>query len=215
MKKVLYILALAIAAFASHSCDNEFAYPPVIMGDIMGDGTAEAPFNITAAVRQCAKNGETSDQFYFVAGYVVSGSIDPAYGNATWDLYDNLNGDGQKFIAYRVKSFDGQKFTDAAAVKEGDYVVIYAPLINYKGNTPETGTGGYLYSGNGVVGGTSTPARCGCSSRPRGWTGWWPSPTPSWPRVCPTGTTTWGSTKWWWRTGMPSWPPPACGRGAP
>ncbi|MDE7375216.1 MAG: choice-of-anchor J domain-containing protein, partial [Muribaculaceae bacterium] len=122
-----------------------------------GNGTIDDPYNIAKAIEVAKANGQESSVMVYTEGYVASGSIDVSYGNATWDLTDNADGSGSKFIAYRVKSFDNQKFTDANAVKVGDKVVIYAPLINYMGNTPETGNGGYLYSLNGVAGGSNPP----------------------------------------------------------
>lgn len=167
MKKILYILAVTFLALTT-SCNNDFAYPPLIMGDIKGEGTADDPYNVTKAVRVAAANGETSDIFVFTAGYVVSGSIDTSYGNATWDLCDNPDGSSQTLIAYRVKDFDNKKFTNADKVKVGDYVVLYAPLINFRGNTPETGTGGYIYSINGVVGSTIVPQEPTVTVEPKG-----------------------------------------------
>lgn len=172
-------MAMALAVVMT-SCGNDFTYPPLIMEETKGDGTAENPYNIAKAVRVAAANGETSNDFVFVAGYVVSGSIDTSYGNATFDLYDSPDGSGQKLIAYRIKGFNDQKFTDANQIKVGDgdsyYIVIYAPLIYYNSKIPETGTGGYLYSINGEVGSTivvpdtptdsGTPAGAGTAEDP-------------------------------------------------
>ena len=40
--------------------------------------------------------------------------------------------------AYQVAGTDGEKLADGYEVKAGDEVVIYGPVVNYKGNTPET-----------------------------------------------------------------------------
>ncbi|MCM1452361.1 MAG: DUF5689 domain-containing protein [Clostridium sp.] len=118
-----------------------------------GDGTVDDPYNVAKALEICEANGETSSTMVYTAGYVVSGSIDTNYGNATWDIADTK--DGSTILkVYRVKDFGGEKFTDADKVKVGDYIVVYAPLINYKGNTPETGDNGQLYSINGELAGT-------------------------------------------------------------
>lgn len=122
-----------------------------------GDGTVDDPYNVAKALEVCEANGETSSTMVYTAGYVVSGSIDTSYGNATWDIADTKDGSATLKV-FRAKDFGGEKFTDADKVKVGDYIVVYAPLINYKGNTPETGDNGQLYSINGELAGTpATP----------------------------------------------------------
>lgn len=65
--------------------------------------------------------------------------------------------DGQGiFTAYHIRSVDNTKFTEADVtdemVKVGDKITIYAPVVNFKGTTPET-NGGYLYAiGDKVLG---------------------------------------------------------------
>ncbi|MCM1225001.1 MAG: DUF5689 domain-containing protein [Lachnospiraceae bacterium] len=120
-----------------------------------GDGTVDDPYNVAKALEVCVANGETSSTMVYTAGYVVSGSIDTSYGNATWDIADTKDGNTTLKV-FRVKDFGGEKFTNADKVKVGDYIVVYAPLINYKGNTPETGDNGQLYSINGELAGTPT-----------------------------------------------------------
>ncbi len=122
-------------------------------GEAKGSGTEADPYNIAKAYEVCVANGETSDVEVYTAGYVISGSIDLTYGNATWVVADNKEGTGQKITFFRVKDFGGEKFTDANKVKIGDYLVVKAPLINYKGNTPETNYG-TLISINGNTGAT-------------------------------------------------------------
>lgn len=118
-----------------------------------GAGTAEDPYNVAKALEVCAANGKTSSKMVYTAGYVVSGSIDTSYGNATWDIADTKDG-STTLKVFRVKDFGGEKFTNADKVKVGDYIVVYAPLINYNDNTPETGDNGQLYSINGELAGT-------------------------------------------------------------
>ncbi|MDE7375217.1 MAG: hypothetical protein K2N16_00030 [Muribaculaceae bacterium] len=122
---------------------------PVTPGEGKGSGTATDPYNVIKAIEVAKANGQESSVMVYTEGYVASGSIDVNYGNATWELSDNADGSGTTIKAFRVKYFNNEKFTDANAVKVGDKVVIYAPLVNYMGNTPETGNGGYLYSLNG------------------------------------------------------------------
>lgn len=98
----------------------------------------------------CIAAGETATtEQYYVAGYVISGSISTEYGNGTWVVADNKEGTGKTITFFRVMDFGGEKFTDADKVKLGDYLVVKAPLVNYKGNTPETNYG-TLISINGA-----------------------------------------------------------------
>ncbi|MCM1452360.1 MAG: DUF5689 domain-containing protein [Clostridium sp.] len=120
-------------------------------GEPKGTGTAEDPYNATKAIEVAQANGETSETSVYTGGYVISGSIDTTYGNGTWTIADNADGTGSTIKVFRAKYFNNQSFTDADKVKNGDYIVVYAPLINYYGNTPETNLG-YLYSINGETG---------------------------------------------------------------
>lgn len=116
-----------------------------------GDGSVEKPYSVAQALQVAQANGETSDVNVYTRGYVISGSIDTSYGNATWVIADDQSGTGATITVYRCKDFNNEKFTDANKVKVGDQIVVYAPLINFKGNTPETSFG-YLYSINGETG---------------------------------------------------------------
>jgi hypothetical protein len=42
------------------------------------------------------------------------------------------------FTAYQVAGSDGEKLADGYEVKAGSTVIVYGPIMNYKGNTPET-----------------------------------------------------------------------------
>ncbi len=85
------------------------------------------------------------------------------YGNGTFYLsehqYDDGSYDIDDFMAYQVYYLNGEKFTSADQVQEGDYVVIYGELTNYNGTYETVGKGqAYIYStsredGNsGVIG---------------------------------------------------------------
>lgn len=118
-----------------------------------GDGSKENPYNVARALEVAKANGETSDVSVYTKGYVISGSIDTGFGNGTWVIADDKSGSGATITVYRAKDLNNEKFTDADKVKVGDEIVVYAPLINFKGNTPETSFG-YLYSINGETGGS-------------------------------------------------------------
>ena len=127
-----------------------------------GTGTLENPFNVAAAVAKCKDAGETATaESYYIKGKVkeVKEQFSTQNGNGTFTIVDN--GFTQIFTAYRVLYLGNKKFkTGDTEIKEGDEVIIYAKLINYKGNTPET-SGGYLYSLNGNTGGGGEPVTYG------------------------------------------------------
>ena len=72
------------------------------------------------------------------------------YGNASFYIADSEEATST-FYAYRVLYFGQQKWVEGnKQIAVGDEVIIYGPLMNYKGNTPETVAGvNYVYSING------------------------------------------------------------------
>lgn len=165
MKKTIKsLLAIAIAAFAFTACSdipepegyNENAgVPTEDYGELVGDGTVFTPFNIAAAIKKCKEVGnETSAEKYYIAGKVVatkSVSADEAsFGNITFDLADDITSD-KKFTCYQVMGSDGAKLPEGYTVNQGDEVIVYGPVVNFKNNTPETAGKGaaQIYSING------------------------------------------------------------------
>ena len=122
--------------------------PTPVPGTPSGTGTEKDPFNATAAINAAVAAGQDapSTDFYYIKGF-VSGkpSIDTGeYGNATFYITDAKGGNTIPFYCYQVMYIGGAKFTSTDQLKENDEVVVYAQVINYKGNTPETngkGTG--------------------------------------------------------------------------
>ncbi len=108
-------------------------------GAAKGTGTKADPFNIAAAIAKCQEVGETaSTEKYYIKGIVVKGgTASGGYGNVTFDMGDTKEST-DLFKAYQVAGTDGAKLADGYEVKAGDEVVIYGPVVNYKGNTPET-----------------------------------------------------------------------------
>ena len=104
-----------------------------------GTGTQADPFNIAAAIAKCKEVGETaSTEKYYIKGIVVKGGkVSGGYGNVSFDMGDSKDAT-DLFKAYQVAGTDGEKLADGYEVKAGDEVVIYGPVVNYKGNTPET-----------------------------------------------------------------------------
>ncbi len=104
-----------------------------------GSGTAADPFNIAAAIAKCQEVGEagTTEKFYIKGIAVTEGVADSQYGNATFKMADTAEGSAL-FTAFQVYGSDGKKLNSGYKVNVGDKVVVYGPVVNYKGNTPET-----------------------------------------------------------------------------
>ena len=128
----------------------------------IGDGTAEAPFNVAAALAYIETLGADveSATAVYVKGKVLSNNTTEAtitqYGNMTFDIIDEGN-TSKTFKAFQVYGPGNQKFTAVSQIKEGDEVIVYGKVVNYKGNTPETVGKGQAYvvsiNGNGNTGG--------------------------------------------------------------
>ena len=108
-------------------------------GTTGGDGSANNPFNIAEAIAKCQQIGETaSTEKYYVKGIVVTGgTVSGGYGNVTCKMGDTKDAT-DVFTAYQVAGSDGEKLADGYEVPVGAEVIVYGPLLNYKGNTPET-----------------------------------------------------------------------------
>ena len=122
-----------------------------------GDGTQASPYNVAAAIDAVKDLTWTSNTEYDKVGpFYVKGKVKTVkeafgaeFGNGTFELVDE--GYTTVFTAYRILYFGNVKWAEGdASVAEGDEIVVYASLMNYHGNTPETVQGdGYLYSLNG------------------------------------------------------------------
>ncbi|MDX9920179.1 MAG: DUF6359 domain-containing protein [Paludibacter sp.] len=95
--------------------------------------TSKQAYDAAASLKPDAKSSAEAT----VYGYVTSIKevYTDQYKNITFYMNDT-NGGADLFYAYRVKG------TDAASIKVGDRVKVKAKLTNYKGNTPETVSGG-------------------------------------------------------------------------
>lgn len=134
--------------------------------DPKGTGTEADPFNVAAAIAKCKEIGSTAtSEKYYVKGIAVSeGTPDASYGNATFDIADVENGTN-KFKAFQVLGTNGEKMPATYKIPVGAVVILYGPIYNYSGNTPETAGKGaaYIVSVNGkstevVGGGGDTPS---------------------------------------------------------
>lgn len=116
-----------------------------------GDGSLENPFNAAAAYNYTAAlpaDQATSEKFY-VKGIVCESNkmdISVKYNNATFHISDDGTANSTLFLIFRTKGLNGADITSADDVQVGDEVVVYASLVNYYGNTPETAQGGIIYS---------------------------------------------------------------------
>ena len=159
-----------MAAFTLTSCEDvpaPFGQPEdpgsggggTVVIEPTGSGTEADPYNVAAAIEKCKEIGDetptASSPKYYVKGIVTTaGEADASYGNATFVISDDENGTN-KFTAFQVLGFNGAKMPAGYSIPVGAEVVIYGPIYNYKGNTPETGGKGmaYIYSINGEGGG--------------------------------------------------------------
>ena len=114
-----------------------------------GDGTETSPFNIAAAIAKCTEVGETaSTDKYYIKGLAESEITIDSYKNLTVNLVDK-DGSTAKFMVYRVKAADNKGLKEGYKIAKGATVIVYGPVVNFKGNTPETASGAYLVSVNG------------------------------------------------------------------
>ena len=66
-------------------------------------------------------------------------------GNDTYYISDDAAGT-DKLLIYRAKNLNNTNYTSENEISVGDEVVVYGPLVNYRGNTPEMTQGGYIVS---------------------------------------------------------------------
>ncbi len=100
------------------------------------------------------EDGKTTSEEYIVKGYVVTVTeISTQYGNATFTIADEQNGENVLTV-FRAKDSEGEKITDENALKAGDQVDVQGRLQKYvKGDvvTPEVASGGKILKINGTV----------------------------------------------------------------
>ena len=160
MKKFYYLIAMAVMAFTFTSCEDvpePYGQPTnpnsSTSVDPAGTGTEADPFNIAGAIAKCKEIGSTvSTDKYYVKGYAATAATaDATYGNVSFDMTDSKDGKGKKFKAYQVAGSDGQKLAAGYTINIGDEVVIYGPMYNYNGSTPETASkaAAYIVTVNG------------------------------------------------------------------
>ena len=130
-------------------------------GEAKGDGSLDNPFNPAGAAAYAQSLGADvqSDKSVYIKGKIskVSTTFEASgtYGNANFYIVDATDGKGEFYIFQTYYLGNRKWATGDTDVKEGDEVIVYGPVVNYKGNTPETvGKGAsYIYSLNGQTGG--------------------------------------------------------------
>ncbi len=162
---------MLIAAVAFTACEE-----PIPGGEQPGQGGTESttdssivaiPENVnipaeaitvTEARKICEglASETTSGTKYYVKGWVKKIHSKHAdgvanYGNGQFYMSENKYADGtydkEDFMAYQVYYLNGEKFTSADQVQEGDYVVVYGELTNYNGTYETVGKGAaYIYA---------------------------------------------------------------------
>ena len=118
-------------------------------GEPKGSGTQADPYNVAAAVAKCKEVGETaSTESYYIKGIADADYTVGSYKNIEINIVDK-EGASEKFKVFRCKAADGKDIKEGYKISKGAEIVVYGPVVNYKGNTPETATGAYVVSVNG------------------------------------------------------------------
>lgn len=162
MKKIFKLMLLAVLGiFALASCEDvPMPYPNPNGGEQggntdveiapEGDGTLASPYNVAGVIAyiNSLESDTESPMAVYIKGKVANNSTSDAtisqYGNMTFTMIDEGNTKAT-FTAFQVYGLDKKKFTSVDQIKEGDEVVVYGKVVNYKGNTPETVGKGQAY----------------------------------------------------------------------
>ena len=176
MKKIYYLIAMAVMAFTFTSCEDvpePFGQPinpnsgaDAGTADPAGSGTATDPYNVAGILDYTKSLGAdvTSPNDVYFTGIIteVGEAYGTNFGNATFRIGDTEKSKST-FYCYRCMYLGNVKYTDEKAtnIKVGDKVVVCGKVVNYKGSTPETSANAaYLVSINGEGGG-DTPKPSG------------------------------------------------------
>lgn len=135
-------------------------------GTPKGSGTLADPFNPAGAAAYAKSLGSDvqSTSSVYIKGKITkvgtSFEASGTYGNANFNIADVDDGTGDFYI-YQTYYLGNRKWVSGDTdVKVDDEVIVCGPVVNYKGNTPETvGKGAsFIYSLNGKTeGGEPTP----------------------------------------------------------
>ncbi|MBR4389281.1 MAG: hypothetical protein IKT00_08915 [Prevotella sp.] len=120
--------------------------PTAVNGTPEGDGSQGSPYNVAGALTYIKTLGDATSDNKYVKGIVTSiTEVNIPNGNATFYISDDAAGT-DKLLIYRAKNLNNTNYTAENEIAVGDEVVVYGPLVNYRGNTPEMTQGGYIVS---------------------------------------------------------------------
>ena len=125
-----------------------------------GDGTKEKPFTVAGAiayVKELGADVESPNKVYvkgFISEVETTYEASGTHGNANFFIVDE-EGATDRFYVFQTMYLGNEKWTKSDSnpdVKKGDEVIVFGPIYNYKGNTPETVSKGasFVYMLNGV-----------------------------------------------------------------
>ena len=135
-------------------------------GTPKGNGTLDNPYNPAGAaafVKTLAADTPSTEKVYVkgkVSKVATTFEGSGSYGNASFYIVDETDGKGEFYIFQTYYLGNRQWKSGDAEIKVDDVVIVYGPVVNYKGNTPETvGKGAsFIYSLNGKTeGGNENP----------------------------------------------------------
>lgn len=159
MKKIYYLIAMAVAAFTFTSCEDvpePFGQPvnpkhEEVIVTPTGSGTADDPFNI-AGIIEATKDlasGQTTEKDYYAKGYVEStDKFNDKYGSISYYICDDKDGKTKKFYVYSGQGLGNKSFTSLNDLKAGDEVIVCGKVTNYNG-TIEFQSQNYIVELNG------------------------------------------------------------------
>ena len=159
MKKIYYLIAMAVAAFTFTSCEDvpePFGQPVTpkheeVIVTPTGSGTADDPFNI-AGIIEATKDlasGQTTEKDYYAKGYVEStDKFYDKYGSISYYICDDKDGKTKKFYVYSGQGLGNKSFTSLNDLKAGDEVIVCGKVTNYNG-TIEFQSQNYIVELNG------------------------------------------------------------------
>ena len=122
-----------------------------------GSGTKEDPYTVAgvrAYVEELGADVQSPKSVYvkgIISDVATTYEASGSYGNASFYMVDAA-GDADTFYAFQTYYLGNRKWKSGDTdVKSGDEVIIFGPVVNYKGNTPETAGKGasFVYSLNG------------------------------------------------------------------
>ena len=124
------------------------------VGSPTGDGSAENPYNVGAAMSIIDNLEENASSPEVHVKGVFSKYVEFYAPNGNYTYYISDDGyqpspDAAVLQIFRSKYFEGGNYTDQEQLHMGDEIVVRGTLKNYNGEMPEMNTGGILVSLNG------------------------------------------------------------------